>query len=89
VIVRVSGIENFVGNIKARYRSGGIVTDAPEQHHAAFAEQLQDATLVDSGIGGRPADLVAQWEADPRTLVADMVALRDGRVSWRLYEVKR
>lgn len=90
MIVHVDGLLQFVGHKKRMYRDPPRMSDNPEQHHAAFAEQLEDATLVDSGVTSKhQADLVAGWEADPRTLVADMVTTRDGRISYRLYEIKR
>lgn len=87
VIVRVAGLERFLGDVKRCYR-GIVRSDDPEPHHAAFAENIQNATLVDSGIGGPQNELVAKWEADPRTLVADMIDLGNNLVSYRLYEVK-
>lgn len=84
-IVKVAGLEQFVGDIKRRYRSTPAVSHDPERHHAAFAEQVEGATLVDSGIADQLQPLVDAWERDPRTLTADMVTLPDGRISYRVY----
>lgn len=87
MIVTVAGLEQFCGDMKRRYRSQPIVSDDPERHHTAFAEQLEGAALVDSGIIHRRDHLVTLAEVDPRRLVLDMVELRDGRTSYRLYEL--
>lgn len=87
--VRVAGIENFVGNIKRRYRQRGAVSGDPMRHHVAFYETNRtDGRVIDHAIVDEQAwqALVTIWEADPRGLFADPVWLEDGRVSYVLYE---
>lgn len=90
--VRVVGIENFVGNIKRRYRHRGAVYADPMRHHFAFYEtnksdgRVVDHAIVDESTWHR---LVDTWEVDSRGLFADPVWLDTGCVSYVLYEVVR
>lgn len=86
--VIVAGLEQFVGNIKARYRRRGAVSDDPEPHHKRFHDNHTDGMmLVDHGVVDEATwhSLVETWESDSRELLADPVWLTTGYVSYMLY----
>ena len=85
----VDGIENFVGNIKRRYRQRGPVSDDPGAHHWRFYETNRtDGKIIDHGVVTESQwhQFVDCWEHDPRQLFADPVWLTIGCVSYFLYE---
>jgi hypothetical protein len=84
MLVEVAGIENFVGNIKQRYRLAPMTDDA-DAHHDDFAEQLDGWLEVERGTTHDQADVVARLEADDRRLVADFLRTRSGLISYRVW----
>jgi len=84
-LVTVTGIENFVANIKRMYRST-FSSDNPDEHHDRFAAQLDGWPEVERGKTQDQPSVVERLEADERQLVADFVRGPDGLISYRVWE---